>query len=461
MPEKVSEEEKRYTRRQILKFLGVGGVGLGLGALAGWFAAPPKVIEVEVPVVPPPPEIPTTPVKIGTQTFYKGPAAILAEPLARGLKLAIAEINAKGGLLGKRPIELLERDEGKPEDTIKEYRKLVEVDKIDYFIGLISSGNTPAVGPVAEEYGITTIFVDGCTDILFEEVVTKPRFIFRTTTIQSAEAIALAIIVALTWPEVRKIAYINPDYAYGRSMVENFTPAITKLLPDIEFVYEGWPKLFAEDFTPHITACIAAKPDVLVSNLWGGDWILFYKQALGYGLFEKMRVAHGLSHGLKPEALGPDHPEHTPKTPFIAGFHADYYFLHPPWDKWPLNKHFVESYYKMWGSYPSLEAEGAYASMYALKYAIEKAVALLGKWPDHEEVCRCLEGLHWAAPSGYYYYRPDNHQAYRTATYGFAKWSPEYGFNIATDFISIPIEKCTAPPGLKTVEWLAKWPKLY
>ena len=104
--------------------------------------------------------------------------------------LAAEEINAQGGLLGKRKIETIKADESAGTDAnVKELRRMKLSEKIDLFTGVISSGNTPALGPVAEELKLLTIFIDGCTDFLFDKAVPKPKYIFRITNIQSADGV--------------------------------------------------------------------------------------------------------------------------------------------------------------------------------------------------------------------------------------------------------------------------------
>ena len=147
--------------------------------------------------------IPDTPYKIGHMTFFTGAAAVLGEPLYKGHILAAEEINAQGGLLGKRKIETLKADENAGTDAnVKEMRRMKLCEKIDLFTGIISSGNTPALGPVAEELKLLTIFVDGCTDFLFDKAVPNPHYIFRITNIQSADGVTCALATAMTWPKV-------------------------------------------------------------------------------------------------------------------------------------------------------------------------------------------------------------------------------------------------------------------
>ena len=182
-------------------------------------------------------------------------------------------------------------------------------EKVDLFTGVISSGNTPALGPVAEELKLLTIFVDGCTDFLFDKAVPNPHYIFRITNMQSADGVTCAIATAMTWPKVKRIAHIHPDYSYGRNAFDHFNIVMKKMVPRAQVVSEGWPKLGTTDFTSHITKTIAAKPDLLVSSVWGGDYVAMYKQALRYDLFKKMKFASTIAFGVAPHAIGKDHPE--------------------------------------------------------------------------------------------------------------------------------------------------------
>jgi branched-chain amino acid transport system substrate-binding protein len=444
-------------RRDFLRALGVGA-GATLGAAAGSI---PLIGMAQAQA--PKGDIPSTPYKIGHMTFFTGPAAVLGEPMYKGQVLAAEEINASGGLLGKRKIEVLKADEAAGVDgNVKELRRLKLQEKIDFFCGITSSGNSPALGPIAEEMKVLTIFVDGCTDFLFDKAVPNPHYIFRITNIQSADGATCALAVAQTWPEVKKIAHIHPDYSYGRNAFDHFNIIMKKLLPKSEVVSEGWPKLGTTDFSSHISKAIAAKPDLLVSSVWGGDYVAMYKQALQYGTFEKMKFATTLALGVAPHAIGKDHPEGV-----IAGCHANYYFTFPAGNRWPQNKTFVDKYYARWKEYPNFQAEGAYTATQMLKAAIEKANHFVGGWPDDDAIISMLEGMGYSGPGGYVYIRPDNHQGYKDTITGFSKNVPEYPFPILDPdrIITYPIRNITAPPGwpkaepTSTYNWIEQtWP---
>ena len=432
------------TRRDFLAQLGVTAAATGFGASVAGLSVAGVAHAQDKPKG----NIPDKPFRIGHMTFFTGAGAVLGEPMYKGGILAAEEINAHGGLLGKRKIEVLKADENAGTDAnVKEMRRLKLSEKIDMFMGITSSGNTPALGPVAEELKLLTIFVDGCTDFLFDKAVPNPRYVFRITNIQSADGATCAIAVAQTWPNVKKVAHIHPDYAYGRNAFDHFSLVTKKLMPNAQKVSEAWPKLASTDFTPHITNAVAAKPDLLVTSLWGGDYVAFYKQALRYGVYDKMKVATTLGLGATPAAIGKDHPEGI-----IGGVHANYHFTYPPANRWPLNKTFVEKYHAKFNEYPNFQAEGAYTATYVLKTAVEKANKLAGGWPDDEALISLIEGMMIAGPGGYVYIRPDNHQGYKDAITGFSKNVPEYPFPILDParIITIPIRNITAPPG---------WPK--
>ncbi len=431
------------TRRDFLSRLGVttaaavGGSAVGVG-VAGIAHAADK----------PKGTIPDKPFKIGHMTFFTGAGAVLGEPMYKGNLLAADEINAQGGLLGKRKIEILKADENAGLDAnTKEIRRLKLSEKIDMFMGVTSSGNTPSLGPIAEELKLLTIFVDGCTDFLFDKAVPNPRYIFRITNIQSADGATCALGVAMTWPDIKTYAHIHPDYSYGRNCFDHFSIIMKKLLPHAQSISEAWPKLFSTDFTPHITKTLAAKPDLLVTSLWGGDYVAFYKQALQHGLFAKMKVATTLALGAAPHSIGKDHPEGV-----LGGVHSNYHFTYPAGNRWPLNKTFVEKYKAKFNEYPNFQAEGAYTATYVLKTAVEKANKLTGGWPDDDALIGQIEGMMYPGPGGYVYIRPDNHQGYKDAITGFTKNVPEYPFPVLDPdrVITIPIRNITSPPG---------WPK--
>jgi branched-chain amino acid transport system substrate-binding protein len=433
--------DERITRRA---FVRQAGVALGAAALGR--IAP----------------IPEAPYTIGHMTFLSGPAAALAAPMLKGHLLAAEDINAAGGLLGRRTITTVTADERAGTDAnVKALRRMEREARIDAFTGVASSDTASALAPVAEEAKILTLFVDGSTDALFESVVPRPRYVFRVNNLQSTDGAACAVAVASTWPDVRRVAFLNPEHGYGRSALEHFHVAIKKLLPGAGIISERWTPLGTTDFGPMLRHLDAVKPDLLVSALWGADYRAFRRQALDAGLFRKMRVATTIAFGVAPHTIGTDHPEGV-----LAGVRGGYYWNLPS-GGWPSNGRFVQRYYHRWREYPNYAAEGAYTALHLLRVAIERASRLTGGWPDDEAVIDQLEGLSWESPAGRIVIRPDNHQGYRDPVVGFSQHDARYPFAVLDPrrIVTVPIRSITAPPGwpagrpTATYTWIEKtWP---
>src|SRR5262249_39385718 len=143
-----SEMANDLGRREFLAGLGAA-LGVGGELAAAGVAAAQDTAKGRVP---------ETPVKFGHITIQSGPGAIVGLPSLKGHTLAAEEINAAGGLLGRRRIETITADEAAgPEATVKEVKRMKLVEKIDYFSGVIAAHNQLAVGPVVEELKLLTI----------------------------------------------------------------------------------------------------------------------------------------------------------------------------------------------------------------------------------------------------------------------------------------------------------------
>ena len=189
----MDKEQIQQERRGFLKQFGatVGAAGFGAAGLASVAGSRPAHAAAA-----PKGNIPDRPIKMGHITFLTGAAELLGGPGQHGHILAQEEINAQGGLLGKRKIETIFADEAAGTDSnVKELRRMKLSEKIDLFTGVISSGNTPALGPVAEELKLLTLMTEGCIDRLFEVEVPNPHYLFGMTNILSADGVTTAMAV--------------------------------------------------------------------------------------------------------------------------------------------------------------------------------------------------------------------------------------------------------------------------
>jgi branched-chain amino acid transport system substrate-binding protein len=371
--------------------------------------------------------------------------------------MLVEHINKEEGILGRK-IEMKSYDEAGGADTqVKLARKLIMEDEVDVILGYISSGDCKAVLPLSDELGGLIMAYDCGTHVLMEgrrSPFKMPKYGlgFRTAAHLGIDNIGIARMIKMQYPGVKKVAGINPDYAWGRDSWHIFEEAMKKIMPEVKVVKKLWPKLFTTDYTAHISALIGSGAEIIHSSLWGGDAVTFTKQAIGMGLFKKARMAYTRGEPYLQE-VGADYPEG--QIVCCAGTH---YFLYPPKDKWPLNKWFVEEYHKRYKKYPAYACYHAYQALYTYKAAVEKAGSLVGGWPSQEEVGKAATGLSIETPSGMLTIGAD-HNAREDVLIGVSKKVSGYPFPILDPerMAIFPAHQVNAPSGIRTEDWIKGW----
>ena len=250
------------------------------------------------------------PIKIGFPIPLSGPTATYGVPILKGAELAVDEINAKGGVLGRK-LELLPRDsKANADEAVRLARELIIRDNVDFLAGTLTSAEAPAVSTVAKENKIVFVAPIAKTTRLTAPENLHP-YIFRLSSNTDIEGKAAATIMA-RWTDVKRVATIAPDYAYGRDAIAAFVANLQKLRPDIQIVDQQWPKLGEPDFTAFITAQMGKKPDAVMCDLFAGDFETFSKEATPLGYFKAIdnRLVDGAEVGTVDEAqaLGADYP---------------------------------------------------------------------------------------------------------------------------------------------------------
>ena len=382
----MSEEkfESRIDRRAFLKATGGAALGLTLGS---WAVGPTFLRASQKPI------------KIGELRILTGGFAHYGEQAVRGGRLAVEEINAAGGIMG-RPVEFIVKDtEGKPAVGVQRAQELILKDQVDFLLGITVSSVLLAVMEVAEKNKKVLVCTNAATDLATGEKCSP--YTFRTSNNAAQCARAGAEIFAKK--PFKKWAIIGPDYAYGHSCWDSFIKRLKELRPDVEVVYEGWPKFMAPEYANYITGALNAQPDAVYSSFWSTEIIAFVKQAKGYGFFDKIG-AFAVNDGLMLEVvqtLGDD-------LPFDKYWGGTEYFPYVGDKVYPdtrENWDFVEKFHKKFNEYPEYVSEEDYAGVYFIKHAAEKAGSL-----DPKKVIQAGEGLTWDSPEGKKYMRPDDHQ---------------------------------------------------
>jgi branched-chain amino acid transport system substrate-binding protein len=224
-----------------------------------------------------------TPVKIGMVDPLTGVYAAVALSEVAGAKVAVEDINKKGGILG-RPVELLVEDSANNVGTgVQKTRKLIDRDQVNCIIGDVNSGIALAIAGVTSEKKVLHIVSGGHTDGVTGTDCHWNVFRVCNTTTMDVNAIADTLMDKFG----KKWYFLTPDYAYGHSV----QAAFVKKLKAAGGEYAGdLVPLGSADYSAYLIKAKAYNPKVLINVMGGGDQVNSLKQFVGFGLQNQMAV---------------------------------------------------------------------------------------------------------------------------------------------------------------------------
>ena len=357
------------------------------------------------------------PIKVGFPMILSGPGALFGEPASKGAQMFVDDLNAAGGVLGRK-IELLPRDtKGNADEAVRVSRELILKENVDFLVGTLTSAEGPAVSVVAKENKVVFIAPIPKTDQLTAPDKLHP-YVFRISANTTMEGRSAAEIMA-KWP-VTKVATISFDYAYGQDVTKAFVEHLKKLKPSVQIVDQQWPKLGEQDYNPFINAQMGKKPEAIFSSIWGGFFVTYSKQAKALGVFDAVKYNFiGVGEAGSPEttkSMGKDYPVG------IWGNSYDAFY----WEGTPAHRDYVARLSKyLKDEYPSSWAIQGYTGMQFLVEGIKKAGST-----DSDKVSKALLGLSIDTPIGKQTIREKDHQANRGQLYGKTVMDPKYPFPI-------------------------------
>ncbi|WP_212636837.1 ABC transporter substrate-binding protein [Desulfacinum hydrothermale] len=371
------------------------------------------------------------PVKMGFVYIMSGPFSTYGQFAKQGAQLAIDEINAQGGILGRQVEAYFEDSTGKADVAVRAIRKLVYQNGVDVLIGLDSSGVAKTVVPTIPEMKTPLIITHAATPDVTGSLCNKYTFRISVNINQNIKAAALlaAESQAQTW------STIGPDYAFGHQSWEYFKKYLKEKKPDAVFLPDdkvAFAPIKTTDFSAYITKLMESKPDGVLVSLWGGNLIDFVRQADAMGFFQSGTQVL-MTLGAATEvlyALGDKMPEGI----WVG---TRYWFLG---NDTPQNVAFRKAYQKRFGQFPSYNAQGAYAAVLTYKAAAEKA-----KSTDKEAIAAALAGLTVTLPVGTITLRPEDHQALTDAFWGRTAADSAYPIRILKPFKVFPAQDVTPP----------------
>jgi len=283
----------------------------------------------------------------------------------------------------------------------------------------------------------------GGTPRIFEDASYK--YVFRTGAMATMDNIALAMYVIQAKPDIKKIAGINQNYAWGQDSWNDFEASMKVLKPGVEVVTAQWPQLLAGQYGAEISALLASGADVVHSSFWGGDLEGFILQAVPRGLFKKSTVL--LTGGdTAIQKLGSQIPDGT-----VIGARGPFDMFAPDT---ALNRWFRKAYQDKYGVPPNYPAYKMAQAFLGVKSAYEKARAgNKGKTPNQDQVIAAFENLSFEGPGGKVQMSTGKgHQAVYGTAYGTVKH--EKGQTTVVDVKAYPADKVTPPDGVKSEAWI-------
>ena len=226
-----------------------------------------------------------TPIKIGMVDPLTGVYAAPAQNEVIGARLAIAEINAKGGILG-RPTELLVEDSANDVGTgVQKARKLIDRDEVSFLIGDVNSGVAQAIAQVTNEKRILHIVSGGHTDSITGKDCKWNVFRVCNTTWMEANSVSSVLFSKYG----KKWHFITPDYAFGHTLQKGLENNL-KRLGGTETGAELTP-LGTTDYSAYLIKARAANPDIILLLVQGNDMVNCLKQIVQFGINKQIAVA--------------------------------------------------------------------------------------------------------------------------------------------------------------------------
>ena len=337
-------------------------LGFGLGASVAAFAQTGK------------------PIKIGEINSYSN-IPQFTTPYKQGWQLAVEQINAQGGLLGRK-VEVIARDDGgKPEEALKHAVELTSNEKVDVLAGGFLSNVGLALADHAQKNKRLFVASEPLTDAIVWEKGNRYTFRLRPSTYMQS---AMLVEEAAKLP-AKRWATIAPNYEYGQSAVASFKELLKAKRPDVEFVGEQWPALGRLDAGTTLQATMQSRPDAIFNVTFGADLAKLVREGNQRNIFPKTPVVSLLSG--EPEYLETLKDE-TPKGWIVTGY---------PWDQIDRAEHasFTANYYKKFKENPKVGSVVGYATMQAIFAAIKKANST-----DNEKLVLAMRGLKFSTPFG-------------------------------------------------------------
>jgi branched-chain amino acid transport system substrate-binding protein len=335
------------------------------------------------------------PIKIGVLYPIAGTGAVYGVPAMHGHDMAVDEVNAAGGILGRQVVTVKRDTKLKPASASAAAKELITKDGVDVLVGGLSSAVGLAISEVAKQEKI--VYVATIPKTIQMTTTRLHKYVFRTASHTDFEGDAMAQIVKQLG--AKTICDIQLDYAYGHDLAAGIERGLKHHAPNVKKVLDLRAKLGATDYNVFITQIMGAGCEVVTSGLWGSHFVNFAQQAKPFGLFNQIKYLSGgeiASHEIAGKMKG-DYPDNVWSNTYELWYHH-----HDP-----IHVNFHEELAKRSGRketamWPVL----AYIGVKFIAAAAEKAGSM-----DPDKLATALQGMSISTPVGPRTIDPETHQA--------------------------------------------------
>ena len=326
-------------------------------------------------------------IKIGIAEALTGNASQYGVAIRKGFELAAGEIASSGGINGQKLELVIEDEQGKKEEAINVFKKLIFQDKVLLLFGPTLSNSAQAADPVAQAAKVvvfgTSNTADGITSI--------GNYVFRNS-VTEADILPATLKVAAQKTGLSKVAVLyGNDDIFTRSSYDNFK----KALQDLKILVTT-TETFAKgdvDFKPQLTKIKGTNPDAIVLSALVAEGAPIMVQARQLGITLPFVGGNGMN---------------SPRVFELARDHSDNLWVGSPWSvesSAPENKRFVAAYQKAHGALPDQFAAQAYDAMYIAAQAMRKLKFAANLDADRRALRDALPAVQWSGATGPFKFR--------------------------------------------------------
>ena len=354
-------------------------------------------------------------IKIGEINSYKAQPAFL-EPYKKGMELAVEQVNAAGGVAGKKLQLIVRDDNATPGDAVRAAEELYSREKIDVLTGSFLSHVGLALTDYAKQKKRFFLASEPLTDKIVWADGNHYTYRLRGSTYMQT---SMLVEEALKLKK-KRWAIVYPNYEYGQSAVATFKTLMKAKQPDIEFVEEQAPALGKIDAGSVVQALADSKPDAIFNVLFATDLGKFVREGNTRGLFKGREVVGLLT--AEPEYLDPLKKE-APVGWTVTGY---------PWYsiKTPEHAAFLKAYQAKYKDYPRLGTIVGYNAIQSIAAGLRKT----NGDPDTEKLVAAFKGLEVNTPFGPITYRAQDNQSTMGAYIGKTAYDDKRGRGVLVNY---------------------------